>query len=296
MNRIFSSIFVLLAGCGASNAPASAAAAWRAAHTQPFANGLDTHVHVGEPSPGDDFQFTPERALLAERAAGLSRAWILAAAHSFGTSAEHAEQQNRFVVDQARRSPENLVPFCAVPIGPDWSVEVARRGADYGCRGLKLHPMASQIDVRSEDGAGALHALLAVAEEKGLVVLIHSHLPREGEAQALLSIVSTHSQTRIVLAHALGTDFRFLQSELPAHLFVEISAAAFFRRGEEYNRGLVDGWRRFGMHRVLFGSDWPVITPSETLAKLYELRLTDDEIEQIVSSNARAFDDLFAPR
>jgi predicted TIM-barrel fold metal-dependent hydrolase len=292
-----------LSACGSAppaqfSGPAST---WRAAFRAPFPGSLDTHVHVAEANPHDDFQFTPRRALIALSASGVERAWILAGAHQASATEELARERNAFVVAQreaARNDPQangRLVPFCAVPIGPEWSVEVARAGAQNGCVGLKLHPQASGVDLREEASANALHALLRLAEEEHLVVLIHSSLPREGEPTALLDVVRAHPRTRIVLAHSLGNDFRLLASARAEHLYVETSAVVFWARTDDDRRELVEAWRAFGIDRVLFGSDWPVITPSETLHRLSELPLTDEELTAIVQTNARAFDDLLRP-
>jgi len=51
--------------------------------------------------------------------------------------------------------------------------------------------------------------------------------------------------------------------------------------------------RSVGIEKFIFGSDWPVIHPAETLKAFKMLPLTDNEKNAILFSNAEKLNDLF---
>lgn len=51
--------------------------------------------------------------------------------------------------------------------------------------------------------------------------------------------------------------------------------------------------RKVGIRHFVFGSDWPVIHPAETLKALRALPLSEEELAAILYRNAEQLDDLF---
>ena len=80
----------------------------------------------------------------------------------------------------------------------------------------------------------------------------------------------------------LGRNYDLLEA-LP-NVYVEISSSIIRLRKE--SQKVVSTLRGFGIDRVLFGSDWPVVQPSETLLLLGQYGFTSEEIQVIRAGNA----------
>jgi predicted TIM-barrel fold metal-dependent hydrolase len=69
------------------------------------------------------------------------------------------------------------------------------------------------------------------------------------------------------------------------HPNVHIDTSAYTAR--RYPTELVDYLRGRGRRKVLFGSNYPMITPSRALEHLSDLRLDEETTELFLSGNAR---------
>lgn len=283
---------LVLAGCGVTGGPRAAVCS---VPERPF--GTDFHMHASF-AAGGDIQYTPARALLAARSVGLGRVLTVGNGYYPNTTEESARAENTFLVAEAKKDPTRLAAAIAVLAPADWAVAEIRRSHGEGARVLKLHPMASGMDLRTVADQARLEVLLSEAERLGMTVLIHGNYPGDahaGEAAALVSVIAKHPDLRIIVAHALTREHALLPKLKGPHVFVDVSALPLFEFEAAQRAALVESLRAFGMDHVLFGSDWPVFHPAEELAWLRTLPLTAAEREAILVGNGRAFDDLFTP-
>lgn len=251
--------------------------------------GTDCHMHV-QPSGLGGLPNDAARVQLALEGAGLARACVL----SFGYKApsdctppdcrsqrEATQKANDWTLAEAAKS-ENLLGFCGVPIMAPWAGDEVARCAKAGARGLKLHSKGEGITLRDAGPAAAFGAVLDASAKAQLPVLIHIGAGAE-EATAFFAIVASHPKATVIAAHFLAQDAALLP-KAPKNLYVEVSGLVLAPKAA--GAYFVKMWREMGMERVLLGSDWPLLHPSEHLAYLRAYPLTAKERDLIVRANA----------
>jgi amidohydrolase family protein len=155
--------------------------------------------------------------------------------------------------------------------------------------GLKIHPSLSRHRVNDE----GFRAALEMAEEEGLVVLVHCGRWTEtaGWAHAL-DAAARHPGARFLLAHAGG--------DTPPN--ATNAARAVAERGLTNVWFEISGLREYwvvernvallGADRYLLGSDYPLAHPRMYLGAIAAMDLPEAAREKIRGENARA---LFGP-
>ncbi len=269
-----------LAGC------ASAAPPWAKPAGAPHA-GTDCHMHV---HPNGEVPYTAERVLGALEGAGLQRACMLSQGYQrpscdaadCGPQRPFTEGRNDWTIEQARQSP-HLLPFCSVPLREPWAVEEVQRCLGRGARGLKLHPASEGVSLTDPGIAAALDAIAAKVAAAQVPLLIHVRFQEAAEVRALFELARRAPTTTFIAAHLLGQNMKLL-TEAPPNVFVETSGLVMAPK--QAMPAFVAVWRAVGLERVLLGSDWPLFHPSDHLARLRDMGLTDDELDQLVRKNA----------
>jgi uncharacterized protein len=67
------------------------------------------------------------------------------------------------------------------------------------------------------------------------------------------------------------------------HFYVDTSAYALHRLPPAF----VDWMKGIGSRRVMFGSNWPMLTPAQCLKELDHLQLTDEQSAAFLGGTAR---------
>ena len=183
---------------------------------------------------------------------------------------------------------ENIISFGA--IHPDFKNfhEELKRISQAGIKGIKLHPVYQGVNADDE----RYIEILRCANECNLAVLIHAGrdigFPNDDKAlpEKILKAIKSAPETKIILAH-MGGWRCWNEAE---KLFADIenicidTAFSFEYLGEE---NFVRMIKRFGSERVLFGTDSPWSSQTESVEKIKLLPLTDSEKEKILYSNAK---------
>jgi predicted TIM-barrel fold metal-dependent hydrolase len=244
-----------------------------------------------------DMSFTPERALVAARSVGLERVLAVGNGYYPSTTEEKCRAENDFLLDTARKDPTHIAAAIAVPANADWALQELRRMHGAGARIVKLHALASKLDLRTADGASRFNDLLSEAEVLDMTVLAHGNFPgpdHAGEGAALVSLLNRHPKLRVIVAHLLGPDSALLPQLTSRRAFADVSGTINLA-GPAQRRQLVAALRAFGIERVLFGSDWPAFHPAETIHALREMGLSESELRVILTNGDRVVGDLFQP-
>lgn len=183
-----------------------------------------------------------------------------------------ASRVNDATAEFVRDDPARRIGFLSVnPEAPGALQEVERSVGDLGLRGVKLGPNYQGFDPL---GASAM-ALYAELDHRTLPVLFHTGTsPIAGaplrHAQPLVfdEVAIRFPELRIVLAH-LGHPW---QADAIAvirkhrHVYADVSAG-FYRPWSFYSAmRLATEWDV--LHKLLFGSDFPVTRPAEVIAGL----------------------------
>lgn len=151
---------------------------------------FDAHTHTGSNDPdGRTFSLAE---LLETMVSADSRAVFFTMHEPSG----YPEANDR-VLAEAQQSDGRLVPFCRVNPHDD-AVGEARRCLDNGARGIKLHPRAEQFTLDHP----AVDGLFALAEERGVPILIHAGRGIPALGRHVIEHATDHPGANVILAHA----------------------------------------------------------------------------------------------
>ena len=263
------------------------------AQKKDYKHSVDAHMHIHKSDEKEDMEFHASRALFAADSVGIQRAIVLSNAYSKMAYKDYARTQNHYLANEVKKNKEKLSGACAVNPLMDWAFAEMTKCRSEGLEVLTIHPMSSGMDLRSAEDQKELKKILAHADKLNFTLLIHGHLPRLGEAEDLLKVLEGFPDLKIIIGHSLGREFIHLKKFHHPDFLVEVSVAPIWTKSAAEKDSLVSVMRKVGVEKFIFGSDWPVIHPAETVKALSELPLTPEELEKIVYTNAAALDYLF---
>jgi uncharacterized protein len=251
---------------------------------------IDAHAHI-RTAEGDGL--TPDhpvgtgqlRELDAKANIGRSALIVIA----FG-SPEDAHKKNDAVLAAANADPEHFYAVASVnPDNGDAALAELDRLAKLGVRMIKLHPSSQEFDVadpmisRIAERAGSL----------GIVILIDSFDPFDAnQVGKFVKLTMSQPKTKFILAHMTFHRFRETITFSMLHkmgvgknVWFDLSAIASIYAGSPVAEELVWTMRKIGMDRMIFGSDWPVYAPEESVAAVRKLGLTVAEQKLVFHDN-----------
>jgi predicted TIM-barrel fold metal-dependent hydrolase len=276
---------------------------------------MDVHTHVmspelaslmvgpgSPPSTADDLIDRLDEAHVRQ-AVVLSLAYFQVLPDDAAVQAE-----NDYTAAEVRKYPDRLIGFCGVnPLRASALDEIDRCADELGMRGIKLHLPSSGVDLKLPDHVAAVSAVFDRARDRDLPVLMHSGyppgLPLDSDALANLgSIIATHPEVRLVLAHCTNDadrsemeiwlealDQGFFNNE---NLFVDTSSCLNFYKDAPKAQKELMVWRirKWGIERVFFASDYlmvaPDATPAEALDIINSYPFTRKELSTILANDA----------
>lgn len=214
---------------------------------------------------GSDLHVTPERHLQAM--SGVDRAIV------FGINSISLKMNtpNDAISDYAKRHSEKIIGFMSVdPNQPDAVEEIERSHRKLGLRGIKMSPVYQNYQPCDEK-ARRVHR---TAEKLGLPILTHAAFhsiastPMEFANPLLYDRVAQEfPNLKIILAHIGLPWFTDAMVMVRKHrnVFADVSPA--FHKSWMYQA--LSAFQEFGvMHKLLFGSDFPIGTPEGIQANL----------------------------
>ena len=184
------------------------------------------------------------------------------------------------------------------PTVSGWREEVERCVAG-GLVGIKIGANYQRFDPL---GAEA-RQLYGFAERAGLPILFHQgaspirHAPlRYSHPLTVDEIAIAHPELRIVMAHLAHPFTREAVVTIRKHDCVYADVSALASRPWTLYEGLVFAHEWRAGHKLLFGSDYPIITPQQTIAQLRAVndltsgtgmpQVPDELIEGIIHADA----------
>lgn len=174
-----------------------------------------------------------------------------------------------------RAHPDKLIGFLSVhPHEPTALDEIDRATQDLGLRGIKLGPNYQNFDPLGEQA----FAVFRRAEELGLPVLFHQGTSPDRFADLdyahprhIDRVATAFPNLRMILAH-MGHPWQIdCIAVIRKHpnVYADISAQ-FYRPWSYYNAfRLATEWGV--LDKLLFGSDYPIATPQETMDALFHV-------------------------
>jgi uncharacterized protein len=254
----------------------------------------DAHAHIrfGDTDAMSDSQPIGTAALRAlDSATGISRSALIVMTGSGNMNATRARNDN--VIAAAAADSLHFYAVASVhPQDTDSAMTELARVAKLGVRQIKLHPNSQEFDVADPRVA----RVTAKCGELGMAVLFDSYNPLDpAQPGKLLMLSLRQPATNFVLAHMTFSQFRetlaySLMAKLgrPRNVWFDVSAIASAYAGSPVQPELVWTMRQIGMDRIIFGSDWPVDTPTRALAAVRRFGLNTVEQQQVLHGNVTA--------
>jgi predicted TIM-barrel fold metal-dependent hydrolase len=234
---------------------------------------FDAHTHLGQNDP-DGMSQTPEQLVETLRGAGARGAFVFPMHEPDGY-----RPANDMVISAAAQSDGLLTPFCRVKPGSD-AVAEADRALNAGAKGIKLHPRADEFTLDHPD----LPALIALAQERELSVLIHAGRGIPALGAHAVQLAGAFPGARLILAHAGVCDLSWIWRAAADHPNLLFDTAWWLPADLEALFSLVPPGQ------ILFASDAPYGQTSMSAA--FQLRvalqagLSGDQIRSITSEQA----------
>jgi len=204
---------------------------------------------------------------------------------SSATSPAQVDHINSFISSCVKDIP-GVIPFGTLfPTMENWQ-PVLEQLPELGIKGIKIHPDFQKIHI---DDPSAVEMYKAIAKS-GFPVLFHTGDPRYDYSapERLTNLIRQVPDLIAIAAHfgGWGTWERIQPDSLPENVYYDTSSSLMYMQKEQA-LDLID---RIGPNRFLFGTDFPMWTPKEEVARFLDLGLDDATNELILYKN---FEQLF---
>jgi len=238
---------------------------------------------------------TPEYLLRRMDEVGIRRSVIQAVV----TRPDAMRKVNRWTAEATRGAGGRLLAFGGVhPMAPpaDIEDEIKRFKDEYGFLGIKLHPTMQGFAPLGPEA----RRLYERAAREGLAILIHPDHRTEfrfrGEDvsnfltnEKLCRLIEEHPGLRIVAAHLGSCHTERLEAAIKSNpdAWLDVAILKVFYADDP--AAVAATIRRFGVEKVMLGSDFPFWPQDAALAYLDRLDLTPEERRMIEVENPRRF-------
>ena len=209
------------------------------------------------------------------------------------TNLEVAKQANDYLLEEARQNPTRFLPLCSVD--PSWGIESINeleRCARLGAKGIgELHPDTQNFDITDKK---VMRPLMKIARDLELPILIHSSEPvghiygGKGTTypRKLIEFINNFPDNIIICAHwGGGLPFYSMMPEISQSLinvYFDSAASPLI-----YNSDIFDITTKLvGAGKILFASDYPVVSPKKILAQIEKSELNSQQSRLILGGNA----------
>jgi predicted TIM-barrel fold metal-dependent hydrolase len=191
---------------------------------------------------------------------------------------------------------DTVIPFASVDPGRGRAgVKMLHRlVAEYGMRGLKLHPSAQEFFPNDR----RVYPLYAAAQELGIPVLIHTGHTGVGAGEPggggirlkysnpmlVDDVAVDFPDLSIILAHPSfpWQDEALSVARHKPKVYIDLSGWS----PKYFPESLVQHANSVLQDKILFGSDYPLITPERWLADFGKLEMKPQVIPKILKHNA----------
>jgi predicted TIM-barrel fold metal-dependent hydrolase len=202
-------------------------------------------------------------------------------------------ETNDYILESVARYPERLIGFCSVqPNSYEAAVAEIERCAKGGMRGVgEIRPDMQLFDLRDE----LMIPIIEVLRKRKLILLTHASepvghsYPGKGiiTPAMLYPFIASFPDLTVVCAHwGGGLPFYALMPEVKQamrNVFFDTAASPYLYSPQVYNQVI----SLVGSDRILFGSDYPVMTPGRLLKEINSLDLPEETKNLILSGNAQ---------
>ncbi|MBO05344.1 MAG: hypothetical protein CL731_10085 [Chloroflexi bacterium] len=211
------------------------------------------------------------------------------------TDPEIATESNNYNISAAQQYPDRLVAFCSVnPLWGESAVQEVERCHEAGALGIgELHPNTQGI---LDADLAALAPVFDKAKELEMPIMLHASepvghgYPGKGTVtpDLLMALVNAFPNNKLIFSHfGGGLPFYGLMNEVNAALknvYFDSAAFPFLYRPEVFEVSA----RAVGAEKILFASDYPLVSQKRALNEFREAKLRDGDTNIIQGVNAAA--------
>jgi predicted TIM-barrel fold metal-dependent hydrolase len=228
---------------------------------------IDAHNHLGD-RPGA--RQTGAELVAKLDAAGVDKAVVFPFVEGNFT--------NDFVKNAFDEFPDRLIPYCAVNPWELDAVDVTRQCiAEWGFKGLKLHPTINGFHLADNDLVGPLFQL---ADELDFPIIVHGASDLFNSPPEFALMAQRYPRVPLMMAH-MGFFWSVEQAIEFAgqfeNLYLETSRAPIFE--------IQTAVKRIGAHKVIWGTDSPFVDYEFEFKKMERSTSDPDGYAQIVGGN-----------
>lgn len=208
--------------------------------------------------------------------------------------------QNDIAARVAAVNPLKFIPFMSLhPEQPDIDAEYDRAVGELGCRGIKLALSYQAVDPMSD----ATFRLFDRLQSDGLPIVFHNGMSASPDAVlryahplAMDEVAVAFPRLKMILAHTSHPWYEDCMSVVRKHPNVWTDISGMPSRPWMAWRAMRVFHEFSATHKMLFGSDWALWTPQETMDKLRAIPrfarehnlppVPEDEVEAIINRNS----------
>ncbi len=189
--------------------------------------------------------------------------------------------QNDLVYECRKRYPTRVKAYAFInPKAPDVHDEIDKRLGDQNFDGVKFHAWKHGF---VSDNTSQLDKVLDHIQNYGVMVQTHVGTSPLATPYAWIRYAQKKPKLRMVFTHMGCREFAFsVLKAVPEvkNIYLETSVI--------YDRDVLENVREaVGAKRVTFGSDWPYKSVEVEIAKVYKMKFTDNELEDVFFNNAK---------
>lgn len=206
---------------------------------------------------------------------------------------EHVRRENDYLLECRGQYPEQIIPFISLPTDAEAAIAELKRCKRGGAMGVgELAPGTYGEQLWATE---TMKPLFEAIEEEGLPLLIHCNEPLghpyPGKGKVRLTemenLVDALQGQKVILAHWGGGFFFYeLMPEIAAicqGVYYDTAASPFLYNKKIYKTAI----DIIGPHRILFGSDYPLIPPQRYKQEMHEAGVGAEDLEGILEGNAQ---------
>jgi len=202
-------------------------------------------------------------------------------------------RHNDYVIESAAKAPTRLVPLACLDLLSNFCIQLAERYLP-GVAGFGELAIYSA----TEDLSAAMSNFSALADmcrKTGSVLLVHANEPighfYPGKApfgvEFYYSLAKAAAETRLIFAHWGGglLFYTLLKKDAPqtlANVYYDTAASPYLYRAEMYKAATEIA----GSGKILFGSDYPLLSPQRYFEEMKQSGLSDSLLEEMKGNNA----------
>jgi predicted TIM-barrel fold metal-dependent hydrolase len=210
------------------------------------------------------------------------------------TTHELCVETNDYILESIARYPNRLIGFGAVqPNSYQATLAEIERCSSGGIKGIgELRPDVQLLDITDRQ---MMTPFMESLRKHKLILLIHASEPVGDEypgkgaitPRRLYPLITSFPDVTIVGAHwGGGLPFYALMPEVKKamkNVYFDTAASPFLYSPQIYHQVT----QMVGDDRVLFGSDWPLLSPGRLLKEIRSLELPQETKDRLLAGNAR---------